>query len=356
MPAVVLSNEFVPVIEDQLYREPGADYVMDQFVMELDSFESKPGDTVRVNGPTFITPSSAPTTDRKLTSVADRVSDNPAQTIGENFQEVQLDEYLLPNPLQIQEYDAAHSAHDLAQMNGGALAEDYFAWRDAMILKRMTDSTFVRYVGGVANEAALTTASKISADEIVISAALLSQRFIPRFPDGNYICIIDDATLATFYTEQKFLDASVRALASNAPVFRGEMVVYGGVRFIKSNNMAAVTIDSDGANAEGSQALLFGTSTYGMYPMGFADQLISQGRMDFFRGKGAGPVARVRGQAVSVRMNSNDDFGRFQEMIWLEHSAYSVIDPGVVVYDGTKTKGTDTRFIQKLIGANVLSA
>jgi hypothetical protein len=69
--AVFFSDEFIPVLEQELFREPGEDTVFDQFVMELDSFTSKPGDTVRVNGPTFLAKVSNPYTDRKLSDISD---------------------------------------------------------------------------------------------------------------------------------------------------------------------------------------------------------------------------------------------------------------------------------------------
>lgn len=352
---IFFSDEFVPVIEEKLFREPGPDTVFDQFVMELDDFSMKPGDTKRVNGPTFLSEVSNPYTDRMLTSISDRVSDNAPQHPDMNKQEIALAEHLLPSALQVQEYEAAHSMHDLAEMNGVDLARDYHLWRDAYIRNRMLDSTFVRYVSGAANEAALTTSNKISTDELMISATLLSQRYIPRYPDGNYIAVVDDATVTQLFTEQKFLDATTRGVGAAAPVFRGELMVYGGIRFVKTNHMPTTTCDSDGTPFQGSQVLLFGTSTFGMMPLGTADGLISQDKIDFFRGMGAGPVVALRGMPVGVRFNEVTDYNRFQEMIWIEHSMYKVLDPGVTVYSGSKTVGTDTRFVQKLVGATVLN-
>lgn len=351
---IFFADEFIPVMEDAFFREPGPDTVFDQFVMELDDFSMKPGDTKRVLGPTFLAEPSNPYTDRKLSSISDKVSDNPSQHPDLNKQEIALEEHLLPNALIAQEFEAAHSYHDLAQMNGAVLARDYHRWRDAYIRNRMLDSTFVRYVGGVANEAALTSAAKITSDEIMITATKLAQRYVPTYPDGNYIAVVDDATITTLYTEQKFLDATTRALAANAPVFRGEMCVVGGVRFIRTNNMPTTTGDSDGTPFAASQVLIFGTSTFGMWPMGTADGLVSAERIAFMNGMGAGPVVALRGKPVSVRLREVNDYGRFQEMIWLEHSMYKVLDPGVTVYDGTKTIGTDSRFIQKLVGSTVM--
>lgn len=352
---IFFSDEFIPVLEQELYREPGADFVFDQFVMELDSFTSKAGDTVRVNGPTFLAPTSNPYTERMLSSISDKVSDNAAQRPDLNKQEVQIQEHLLPNALIVQEFEAAHTVHDLAQINGAVLARDYHMWRDDYVKNRMLDSTFVRYVGGVANEAALTSAAKISIDELVITAALLSQRYIPRYSDGTYMCVVDDAIIATLMTEQKFLTASTTALLANAPLFRGELTTVAGIRFVRSNNMPTTTGDSDGTPFLASQALMFGTGTYGMWPAGTADGLVSQAKMDFFKGNGAGPVVEVRGMPVEVRLREVNDYGRFQEMIWICHNEWKVLDPGVTAYSGSKTIGTDTRFIQKLVGATVMS-
>ena len=350
---IFFADEFIPVMEDRFFREPGPETVFHQFVSELDDFSMKPGDTKRVLGPTFLAEPTDPYTDRKLSSIQDKVSDNASQHPDENKQEISIEEHLLPNALIAQEFEAAHSYHDLAQMNGAVLARDYHRWRDAYIRNRMLDSTFVRYVGGVANEAALTSAAKITSDEIMIAAERLSARYVPKYPDGTYIAVVDPSVVVTLFTEQKFLDATTRALGNQAPVFSGELVTAGGVRFIESNNIPKTTADSDGTPFQASQVLIFGTHTFGMWPMGTADGLISAERMEFLNGMGAGPVVALRGKPVSVRLREVTDYGRFQEMIWLEHSMYKVLDPGVTVYDGTKTIGTDSRFIQKLVGSTV---
>jgi N4-gp56 family major capsid protein len=352
---IFFSDEFIPVLEQELFREPGEDTVFDQFVVELDSFTSKPGDTVRVNGPTFLTKLTDPYNDRMLASISDKVSDNAAQHPDMNKQEIQIQEHLLPNALIVQEFEAAHTVHDLAQINGAVLARDYHLWRDEYIKARMLDSGFLTYVNDRANEAALVEATDlISMTELVKMQARLANRYIPRFSDGNYIAIVDDATIATLMVETKFLEACTRALGAGTPLFRGELVNFAGVRFIRTNNMDTTTGDSDGTPFVASQVLMFGAGTYGMWPSGTADGLVNQARMEFFRGNG-GPVVEVRGMPVEVRLREVNDYGRFQEMIWITHNMWKVLDPGVTVYDGTKTVGTDTRFIQKLVGSTILS-
>lgn len=346
------TDEFVPVMEEKLFMEPVDEFIFHQFTMELEDFTKKPGEVKRVTGPTFLAKVSNPDTDRMLADIGDKVSDNAPQHPDLNKQEVSINEFLLKNALIVQEYEAARSFHDLAAINGTVLAYDYHQWRDEIIKKRFTSSTYVRYASGAANAAALTTSNKISIDELVITAATLSNRNIPRYPDGTYVAIIDDSTLATLYTEQKFLDASTRALASQAPLFRGEMTTVAGIKFVKSTNLDTVVGDSDGTPFDASQVLMFGTSNFGMFPLGTADGLVKQERLDWLKGMGAGPVVTVRGMPVEVRLREVTDYGRFQEMIWIEHTGYSILDPNP---GSGKTTGVDSRFVQKLVGATVLS-
>lgn len=351
---IFFPDEFIPVMQAELYREPGVETVLDQFVMEINDLQMKPGDTKRVLGPQWLAKPANPLTDRKLASIQDKVSDNAAQNPTIVKQEISIDEYLLPDALIVQEFEAAHSFHDLAQMNGVVLARDYFVWRDEMIKKRMLDSTFVRRAGGKADDASMTLSDRVSLDELVYTATDLKNRNIPTYSDGRYICVVGPNTEATLMTEQKFLDASTEALREEAPLFRGSLGTVAGIRFIRSNNIDTKTVGTNPNDYEAEQVIMFGTSNFGMHPLGSAEGIISQKRMSFLSGQGAGPIVGLRGMPVEVRLREVTDYGRFQEMIWIEHSGYSVLDPHVASYAG-KTVGTDSSYIQILVGASALS-
>jgi N4-gp56 family major capsid protein len=354
---VLFTDEFIPVMEMPLHAEPLPQYIFHQFCMEDNTLMSNPGDTVRIIGPTWQPPVSNPRTDRKLSSLSDRVSDNATRTIDENKQEMTIQEFLTPQAIVLREFDEKRSIHDLAGMVGANLAEDYFNWQDQIIRDCFYDSGFQRNVAGKQSYA-LTTADLISFDQLNITGAIMKNRHIPTFPDGKYICIIDPNTEATLFNEQKVLDATTRAYGAQAFVFKGEIGPIGHLRFVVSNHVEPVNVGQSGTTINGSQAVIFGSGLFGQFPLGTADELISSDRMKWLGGNGAGPVVKVNAMPVEVRPHEVTDYGRFREVIWIEYSEYRVLDPNPTNATGGagKVVGTDSRFIQKMYGATALSA
>jgi N4-gp56 family major capsid protein len=349
---ITLPYEFTAVVEAELFGEPAPNCVYHQFAMSHDDFTREPGETIRVNCPEFLTPSASPYTDRMLSSISARVSENAVQSITEERQEITLAEHLLPTPIRIQEYEAAHTIHDLASMNGSRLAEDYHRWRDAYLRDKMQGSTYQQLVGNN-SLATLDLTDLLSLDEFVKASATLHTRHIPTFPDGKFICVIDPATEATLLVETKFLEATTRALASDADLFKGHIGTFANIRFVLSSN--SVSVETTGATPYYvSKASMFGAAMFGYKPMGSVDVVPGvESREAWLRGYSAGPLIEVRGMPVQARINADDDFGRFSDMIWIEHSMYTALDPNPGV---GKTVGTDSRFIQNIVGASILSA
>lgn len=351
---VVLTDEFIPLMEQRLHKEPTPRYIYHQFVMEKFDFNTKPGDTIRVEGPVFLTVPTNPDTARKLASLSTRLDAQNTQGFTMNKQEITLDEWIGPGdatqikPLVLQEYDVKHSIHSLVDINGGILAEDYHAWRDAKIRKRFTDNTFKSFVGNKAQATSLLTTDVLTTDSFIKTGNVLDLRLIPRFPDGNYIAIIDNSTQATLFQEQKFLDATTRGNAKDtAPIFTGELGVYGMIRYVMTNNIPTVAAGQSGTPFNASQAFVFGTSLFGLQPLGDAEGLIHQDRSNFLKGFGAGPIVMLNGMPVEVRFREVTDYGRFSTVIWIEHSEYRVLDPNP---GSGKNVGVDTRFAQTVIG------
>jgi len=352
---IIFPDAFVPVLSGELHREPTEDHNLYQFVMELINFGRQPGEKVRVNGPLFLDEVADPDTDRMVSDLGVKVSSNASQTLDMNKQEITLRENLLPNALQVRQYEAAHSFIEVAQLNGAALAVDYFRWRDKYIRTRLLASTYKSYAGDATGTSDMDANDKYAIATFVRAAAVLSKRYIPRFPNGRYICVIDPAIEATMYENQQFLDATTRAMAAQAPLFKGQIGPFAGIEFIRNNNIPTKTAGAS-SNLQASQAIMFGSGTYGLFPMGTADGLLSKEKIAFYGGEASpvanGPIVCVAGMPAEARINDNTDYGRLNEMIWTSHEEFSVLDPNP---GSGKVVGRDSRFIQNIVGCTVLS-
>ena len=356
MNGIIFPSALVPVLSGELHREPTEDHNLYQFVMELINFGAKRGETVRVNGPLWMDEVVDPETDRQVASLGDKVSANPAQTLDMNYQEIALRENLLPNALQVREYEKAHSMIEVAQLNGAALAVDYFRWRDKKIRNKFLASTYKTYGGDATGLADLVAADVYNINVFNRAKVALSKRNIPRFPNNRYFCIITPAIEAKLLENQVYLDATTRAKGSAADIFKGWVADFLGITFIVNNNIPTVTANSGGSAFQADQAIMFGSGTYGLMPMGSADQLISKEKIAFYGGEASpvsnGPIVCVSGMPVQARLNDNTDYQRYQEMIWISHEEFSVLDPNP---GSGKVVGRDSRFVENIVASALLS-
>lgn len=343
---VMFADEYQTKLTQGLHVEPAPQYVFWQFVNEIPFFEAEKGQTVQVNGPNWLAELSDPIADSQLASLATKVADQTVQNFTENKQSIELLEKLLKNPLQLQEFDIKHAEHNVQDINEAVLRESYHKTWDGIYRNRLVNNTYRSFSGDATALANMDSADVMATDEFIKVAVVLADRYIPKYPDGNYIAVIDPSTKGKLLREQKFLDATTRGLQANAPVFNNEIGVYAGIRFVESNNIAKVSAGSPAFNV--SQSFIFGTSLFNMNPLGALGGWLPQQRFDFLRGFGAGPLVKVVGMMAEARIHETTDYGRFREVIWIEHSECKVLDPKP---GAGKTIGTDTRFCQTLYGA-----
>lgn len=349
-------DEYIEKMEQALFAQPIPKYIFWQFAQERRDFTKGPGETIRIMAPRFLAAEADPFADAKLASLASKVADQATELWTMGKQEITIDEYLKKKPLALQDYDIRHSEHNLWDINITTLSEHFHRNSDDRMRTRLTNNTFRSYAGGKAAAAAMTTSDVMKIDEFVDVATRLHNRNIPTYPDGTYIAVIDPSTRGTLLKEQKFLDATVRGLATQAPVFTGELVVYGDIRFVVSNNMKKVTVGQSGTPFSASQAIVFGNPTLGLLPLGSEMGIVPRERFDFLRGNGAGPLVKVIGMDVEVRAHEITDYGRFKTVIWIEECEYALADADPSE-DGTyagKAVGTDSRFVELLYGYNAV--
>lgn len=346
--------EYQTLILEKLYLEPGRQFNLHQFVQEIERFDVKKGHEVKIQGFKRIEIGDDVEAEFTLPSLSHKISDNPEQYVEEFEQSFTMKEYLLKNAVMVQEWEQRHALHDIVGVHGTALADTYHKFREKMIAGKFANSPFTRYANNKATAAAMTIADKFTFSDFLLTQAELKQLDIPTYPDGTYVCLINEATKATLFNEEAFQTATLRAFQAQAPVFTGELGVISNIRFVLTQSFADVTGDSDGTPFNAARATMFGTGIMEGMPLN-ATNLESQ-TLNWMNGNAAGPITKVTGMKPEVRVSNETDYDRFLKMTWLEHAGYGVMDPTVEEFDDTTTQGEASRYIRHLIGATDLSA
>jgi len=129
--------------------------------------------------------------------------------------------------------------------------------------------TSIRYAGGAAGRASLTTSSIFSKDDVNYMVAKLQLNGAEPMDGQNYVAVVTPGVEKSLLTFDNFILASAFAKASNSALYTGEIGYYLGCRFIVTNfssifsnnttvSMGSITAASSGA-ADGS---LGTTTTY----------------------------------------------------------------------------------------------
>lgn len=299
---------FFAILSSQMLKDPSPAYVFDQFVDREIDFTKTEGDTIVLNRyPNF--------GEAGLTQVARQLSETTpigiADPVGITAQAVTiiLQEYGGPYntavnrvvPLGITEKVARRAQQKLIDwknptdffnsIGGQLLKDDQLRWHDRVLCRLFLTSPNTTNPGSKADGATLVT-DKISTDDLIRIKEKLFTRNVPTFSDGLYAAIISPRMESHLKQDDKFL----RAMQFGSPqrLYKGELGIYEGFRFICSNNVPTETVNS------------------------------LTGYLGIFCGPHA--VGYGVGLPPEVRRNKNDDFERFLYLIWLTYSGYAALD------------------------------
>lgn len=168
-------------------------------------------------------------------------------------------------------------------------------------LKGLLTSTNVTYAKEVANRDALDGTKLLDKDFLLAKWALLDDAGVMPVEDGNYICFINPTKFLNIFSS----DDLIRLAASDPSILKnGYAKVFGGIKFITSNNSALKTTNAGGKTVY--RSLIFGANAYGKVAL--------NGR------KGA-----------KLTITNTDRMGRVKNIGWLGYHALAILDEDAVM-------------------------
>jgi N4-gp56 family major capsid protein len=163
---------------------------------------------------------------------------------------------------------------------------------------------------GIANRSALTSAHTLSVLAIKDAVERLATNKAPKI-GGNYVCIVHPHQARGLRDDDEWVEA--HKYASPGEIFRGEIGMMEGVRFVETTNISVVkaatgVVMADGVSQDETQAV-FNAS------------------LDVYQAilMGANGVGWAEGLPVEFRDNGVIDFGRQRELAW-----YSIMGAGEI--------------------------
>jgi N4-gp56 family major capsid protein len=181
----------------------------------------------------------------------------------------------------------AESPHALASVAAERAAFNALATIDLAIAGVVGASTAVRYVTGAAARINITTAMKLTGDEVRRTVSAMKVANIPTFPDGNYRAMIHPNATYDLQSDTAvggWLEASKYAAPDQ--LLSGEIGRYFGVRFIESN-LGTVFLDAGATSAD-----VYNTTFYGPEYFAFGDLQSVTAYMQSPGGDHADPLAQ----------------------------------------------------------------
>lgn len=134
---------------------------------------------------------------------------------------------------------------------------------DNFIATTLQAGTGVYYAGGVASRATLTATSYITMADVTKAVVNLRKNGAMEFDDGNFVCVIDPQVEGDLLLDTNLQNVAYRQRPDSRTneLYKGAIVTFAGVTFVRSNNLGTVSAGSGGA-VVGHISYVFGQNAY----------------------------------------------------------------------------------------------
>lgn len=233
----------------------------------------------------------------------------PKQGIGSSVKSITVSEY--GNAISLSEKALQLSFDELMSEAAILLGRDYALVRDLYIRDTLTtDILNVKFGGGQANLASVTTADTFDVDALHEAVLQLQLANTPKFNNDYYVCFLHPHQASHLRRDQDWVNAHIYKDQDRA-LFRGEIGRYEDVIFIASTNQGN---GAAGANDAGYEAALDGTGAAGA---------------DLYRATLLGDQTYAIADSLPVELRDNgvEDFGREHSLAWYAIWGCGVLNP-----------------------------
>jgi hypothetical protein len=294
-----------PEVDRLMFSDP----IMDAMVLVQPDLGKAPGDTIRINRPSF--------TDSTYTLAARTV---PSGTIISTTPIAVASEQTYINilrlggpydntqaaiaPYGVERFDAGRMIHSAADITGLHLKRDFDKFIDAVMVFLYDQLSTTVLPAGMINKTTPVVPGDFPMGHQVLADVEQSLRdnHVPMFPGGKYVGVITTRQANQLQQDKQFLEMARYNQKFNPQYAGSYWADYGVFKLYQSTTL---TIDASGATVPG------GTTNTEIY------------NGHFF---GPGVVGSGVGELPQVWPSTNDNYGQLPLVIWLMNAGFAVFD------------------------------
>jgi N4-gp56 family major capsid protein len=258
-----------------------------QFAKRRDDLATEPGGTIKFTKFNSL---------QKGGKLTESVAIVP-KSMGTSEVSISVDEY--GNAIKVSEKSLKFSMHNVLQDGSVLLAKDMAQVLDEEIRDTALSTTNFVYAGGAASPG-LMIGQPFSAQQVKDGVEALSGNNAPKIDGQYYVCIAHPHQLRQLRDDDDWV--SVHQYVNVDEIFRGEVGMYEGVRFVETTQMPAnpdyTSLAKYGIEVATWEATLFGENSF----------------------------AWAVGQDVELRDNGIEDFGRLHGLAWYAIWGFGLIE------------------------------
>lgn len=137
---------------------------------------------------------------------------------------------------------------------------------DNLIFNAISAGTGVYYPGAVASRATLTSTSYLDMATVMKAVANLRATGAFEFDDGNFVCVIDSKVEFDLLQDTLLQNVAYRQQPNSKQneLYKGAVTVFGGVTFVRSNQLInyAIANTGTGGTLTAHVSFVFGQNAY----------------------------------------------------------------------------------------------
>lgn len=263
------------------------------------------GHTIKINRPVF-TSTTYTEASRRIAAAA-AISTTAIPISGEQVS-ITIQRYAGPYsstasavaPYSINRLDAKRAVHNLVELHGVHLARDRYKFVDYVLNAKLdvAPSAQIIRAGNLAADSAFpaTGEQPLDLETLFRAEQALKDAYIPRFPDGSYLCVVTPRQMRQLKLDPDFRGLAVFQSNQNPLEIATVAKVGAGITLTESSTLTVDTSTVSGAYIQ--HGLMFGP----------------------------GAVGYGIDESVRVAYANEDNYGEDAKCVWIAYEGYETLD------------------------------